>query len=429
MQFYGIINGLKNKNKMMEQATVLQKTNKETHLENLRRATTVARNSLFLLIGLTIIKGFGGYITNITTVIGDAVGSFSDIIAMSGIYVGLKLSQQKASSTFKYGYHKVETLVSLFISSLIVYFGYKIFVESWHRYFVSGETSSHSVGILTSVISIILSIVAFYYQKKTGDSINSKALLASAYDKRNDAVVSLGVLGSVVADQLKIPYVEGSIGIGISLLIMYTGLKYAKDAIFYLLDYWDDPALTKKIKEIVGKSKIVTAVKNIRLRHAGTYIFGEVFLEINPFTDSKDLRDEIHRLDKEIEKNVEHVGNIVLYIDPPKPTTLRVAIPIVKEAGLDSRIAENPQIPVKFIFIEIKNEAIKNYFVTTEEFKFSQVSEIANFLKKQHANILISSMIQPLLYYNLRLHNIKIYPHFVDVKDVRNTVKLLLLDI
>jgi len=405
------------------------KTKKEVHLENLKHATTVARNSLLLLIGLTLLKAFGGYMTNIISLIGDAVGSFADIIAMSGIYVGLKLSQQKASSTFKYGYHKVETLVSLVISILILYFGYRIFIESWHRYFVTEQTAAHGIGIATAVLSIILSLIAFFAHRKTGIEINSKAFLASAYDKRNDALVSFGVLISVVADQFKIPYVEGSIGIGISLLIIYTGLKYGKDAVFYLLDYWDDPALTKKIKAILKKSKIVTAVKNVRLRHAGTYVFGEAFLEINPFTDSKDLRDEIHRLDHEIEYNVEHLGDIVLYVNPPKPVSLRVAIPISQEAGLDSLIAENTQLPVKFIFIEIKNGEIKNHIIATEEFKFNQASEIALFLKKQHVNILISSLIQPLLYYNLRLHNIKVYPHFVDIKDVRNTVKLLLLDI
>lgn len=402
---------------------------KRVQLKNLENATKVARNSLWLLLGLTVLKGFGGYVTNIIALVGDAVGSAADIIAASGIFVGLKLSQQKASKTFKYGYHRVETFISLLISLVILYAGYRILIESYGRFFVVVQTESHGVGIITSVISIAVSLFAFHYQRKTGEQINSNAMLASAEDKRNDAVVSVGVLGSIVADKLNIPYVEGGIGIGISLLIIWTGVKYGKDALFYLLDYWDNPEMTQKIRSILRKSKIVTAVKNIRLRHMGTYIFGEAFLEINPFADSKDIRDQIHRLAKKIEESVAHLGDLVLYIDPPKPTVVRVAIPIARDNGLHSEIAENPEAPFRFLFVEIHGGAIREYYSLPDEFRTNQISEIVKFLKSRRINILISTMIRPLLYYLLRLNNIKVYPHFLGVKDVGNTVKLLLLDI
>lgn len=402
---------------------------KQEHFENLRQATKVARNSIFLVLILTLIKAFGGYVTNAIALIGDALGSFSDIIATSALFVGLKLSQKQASNTFKYGYHKIETFATLCISILIIYGGFQIFSESFNRFFIQAATTKHIIGVAMSAISVVISFFSYRYQRAIGRRINSIALLASAADDRNDTIVSIGVLVSIVADKFGVPYVDATIGIGISLLIMWTGIKYGKDAMFYLLDYWDDPAVTSKIRAILQKSKIVTSVKNIRLRHAGTYIFGEAFLEINPFTDSKDLRDEIHRLDRKVEENVEHLGDLVLYIDPPKPTLVRVAIPIVRENGLHSEIAENPAAPFHFFFVEIRSGAIQKFFVRPEQFMINQISEISKYLKKERVNILISSMIRPLLYYNLRLNNIKVYPHFLEVKDVENTVKLLLLDI
>lgn len=406
-----------------------QKSNKETHLENLKHATIVARNSLLILVALTILKAFGGYVTNIIALVGDAVGSFTDIIGTLGIYVGLRLSQQKASDTFKYGYHRVETLSSLFISIFTLYLGYKILMESYGRFFVDVNTTSHGLGIITAIASICISFFTFYYQKQTGERINSKAFLASAYDKRNDAVVSFGVLVSVVGDQFKIPYVEGTVGVAIALLILWTGLRHSQQAIFYLLDYWDEPQITEKIRSMLVKSKIVTSVKNIRLRHAGTYIFGEAFLEVNPFTDSKDLRDELHRLDNEVENNVEHLGDLVIYIDPPKPVTATVAIPISHENGLQSNIADDMNKPFNFFFVEIENRAIQRFYTKPDKFSINQISAIAKFLKEQKVNILITGMIRPLLYYNMRLNNIKVYPQFFGVKEVLNTVKLLMLDI
>lgn len=406
-----------------------QKTNRQVHEENLRYAARVVRNSLFIIVGLTAIKAFGGYITNIISLTGDAIGSFSDIIAASALFVGLKLSQKKANKRFTYGYHRIETFISLCISIVILYAGLRIGRESITRLFIEPLTAEHHIGILTSIVSIGASLFAFFYQRNIAQRINSNALKASAYDKRNDAYVSMGVLGSVIADKFAIPYVEGTIGILIASIILWTGFKYGKDALFYLLDYWNEPEITENIRKILQKSKIVTSVKNIRLRHAGTYIFGEAFLEINPFTDSKDLRDEIHRLDREVEKNVEHLGDLVLYIDPPKPTLVRVAISIRKESGLQSEIAENPSESFRFFFVEIRNGGIKKFFSTPELFTVDQSTAIAKFLKDHKTNILISSLMKPILYYNLRLKNIKVYPHFLDIKDVENTVKLLLIDI
>ncbi|MBI5413065.1 cation transporter [Candidatus Peregrinibacteria bacterium] len=193
-------------------------TKRQTHIKNLKSATIVVRNSLIMVIALTLIKAFGGYVTNIVSVMGDAVGSFSDIVALLGIYVGLKLSQKRATKNFEYGYHRVETLVSLLVSILILVAGYKILSESFSRFFIQVQTSSHGIGVAASIISIVLSLLSYFSQRKTAEDINSNALRASSLDKRNDTFVSLGVLISVVADKFRIPYVEGAVGLAIGIL-------------------------------------------------------------------------------------------------------------------------------------------------------------------------------------------------------------------
>ncbi|PJC37073.1 hypothetical protein CO046_02355, partial [Candidatus Peregrinibacteria bacterium CG_4_9_14_0_2_um_filter_53_11] len=356
---------------------------KGKHIRKLHQATKVVRNSVLLLITLTILKGFGGYITNIIALTGDAVGSFSDIIANSAIFIGLYVSQQKASGHFKYGLHRIETLISFCISLLILYLGYHIFSDSIVRLFSTAPTASHGIGVLTAVISIGVSLFAYYYQRKTAEGINSQALLASAYDKRNDALVSLGVLFSVFAEKLNISYVDGVVGLAIAVMILWSGLKNTQESLFYLLDYWDNPEITKKIRAILSKSTIITKVKNIRLRHAGTYIFGEAFLEVNPFTESKDLRDEIHRLNKKVESSVEHLGDLVLYIDPPKPTQVMVALPVCQLDGLNSRIAEEPHAPFHLIFVKLGGGKVRSVTPDEKSFTFQKATELALYLKEK----------------------------------------------
>lgn len=402
---------------------------KQQHIADLRHGTTVARNSLFILLAMMIIKGTAGYLTNIVSLTGDAIGSFSDIIAMMAIFVGLKFSQRHANQKFKYGYHRIETLVTLLIALIVLALGIRILFNSYERLLHPAQTTSHIIGMIGAAISIAMSIFAFRYQKNIGTKINSKAMLTSAYDKRNDAIVSLGVFVSVIADKYDIPYVEGVVGMSVAGLIIVTGLIHGKESILYLLDYWDNPEINKQIAKILLESKIITQIKNIRLRHAGTYIYGEALVEVNPFVDTKDLRDELHRLNISVQNNVEHLGDLVIYIDPPKPNLIRVAIPITKANGLKSQIATSPKKSFSLFIVEIKNGGIKKFYHVKNGFMMDKTTEIIKVLKDERINILISSLIHPLLYYQLRLNNIKVYPHFNEIKDVENTIKLLLLDV
>ena len=402
----------------------------ETDIKNLEYGKKIVRNSIFLLIVLTLIKAFGGYVTNMVVLLGDAAGSFVDLIAQIAIFIGLTLSLRPPDKRFKYGYHRIETLISLLIALLIIFVGYKILLEAIYRLQNPAETHLISVGIVAAIISIILSVFAYVIQKKTAEKINSSALMTSAVDKRNDAVVSAGVLGGVIANALNIPYVENAIGIFVALAVLFAGLKAAKEAVFYLLDYWDNPQIAQQINRILSHSKLITAVKKIRLRHAGTFNFGEAFVEINPFAEMTDVRDEVHRLNTEIKEQVPHLGDFGLYVDPPKPDKMRVAIPVTDDKGLQSKIAEKQSDSFHFVILEIFNrkiQAVEAY--PKEKFTIAESAILAHFLKEHRVNILIANNIQALLFFTLRLTNIKVYPHFGNVKDIEHTVKLLLLDI
>lgn len=402
----------------------------KAHIQNLKYGQKVARNSMFILIGLTIIKAYGGYISNAVSLLGDAASSFADMIGMIAIYIGLTLSLRPPSKRFRYGYHRIETFISLVIAGMTSYFGYKILRESIAR--LANDTQAEPdlafVGIAAAFISIGVSIFAYVYQQKIALKINSQALLASSKDKRNDAFVSSGVLIGLVTNIVGIPSLEKFIGIGISLLVLFTGLKEVRDSLLYLFDYWDEPNITEKVRRIIKDSKIVTGIKNIRLRHAGTFIFGEAFLEINPFTDINDLRDEIHRLERIVDRKIPHLGDFVFYVDPPKPQKMVIALPVKNTNGLESELACTEETPFYFLLAEIRGKKIVSFSVSKETYYFREAAKITKFLKDHRVNIFISSHVQTLLFYPLRLANIRIYPQFTNVTDAKHTLKLLLLE-
>jgi len=308
---------------------------------DLKLGARVALQATFALVALTILKGVVGYMTNTVVLLADAVGSFGDIFAMLAIYVGLLMSQREATKKFRYGFHRIETLVSFMVALFMIYLGYEILIESAARIMTPRQTFHSTIGIITALISVAASTYAHIRIKRVAVKINSSALLTSAIDKKNDAFVSGGVFVAIVANTFSIPYIEGAIGVLIALMILYAGTVAAKSGLLYLLDYWDDPEIPNQIRKILKKSKLITGINSIRLRHAGTFIFGEALVEVSPFIEMKDFRDEMHRLNAEIAKEVKHVGDFVIYVDPPKPNKVRVAIPVERSSKLSSKIAHD----------------------------------------------------------------------------------------
>jgi len=255
-------------------------------------------------------------------------------------------------------------------------------------------------------------------------------LIDTGKEKKMDLIVQVGVLSGVAANYFKIPYIEGIIGVVISMLILKEGFSTAKESLFFLLDYFNDPKLINKIKKIIiEKSRSVQEVKDIRMRRAGTYIFGEAFLEVDPYAQTKDIRNDLNNVQEEIAKKNKYLKNFLLFVMIPHVTVVKVAVPVKEDIGLQSPIARTMEETHAYVFVHVKDNAIADFYSKNFSFKSGQFQETIKFLEGEQVNVVINNDMHSLLFYHLRrLHNIEVYPNFSNVLNVENAVKLLLID-
>lgn len=403
----------------------------KTHVENIRYGEEIAQKSFLMLLGLVIIKALAGFTTGFVVLLADAVGSLTDVVALFASYIGLRLGRRGANKSFQYGYYKVETLAALIVSLIILYLGYEVFTESFERLFIREETQLRFIGLISVVISIIFSIRMATKLEEAGKKANSPSLLSNAKEKRLDIISECAIFISVMADYFGIPYVEAVLGLIISALIFKEGIESTKESLFYLLDYWDQPEFLKKVeKTIKENSKIVTKIKKIRLRRAGTWIFGEAFLEISPFADTKDIRTDINRMENALLKLDPSFKDFIIFTLIPTPSVARVAVPIEEDKGLNSIVATHMQTAKYFAIVELKDKKFKETKVIPSAFEQKNyVVKTAKLLKDQKVDIIIDAEMDSLLYYMLQhIHHFMIYPRFPNLRTVRDTVKLLLID-
>jgi cation diffusion facilitator family transporter len=396
----------------------------------LKEGMNVAKKSLIYLLILGILKLTAGILTGMTVVTADAVKSFASTLGIFASYIGLKLSRKNADKNFEYGYHKIETFAALLVSIGIVYLGGVMLYRSIGTLDSSPVGNFRLVAIITTILAILHSYRLSAELKVAGQKTNSLSLLVNAKTKQMDLIAGVAVLISILANYDRIPYVEGIVSIVISLIILKEGLFSTKESLFFLLDYWDDPSLSRKIRKILSKEKdIVMRINKIRLRRAGTLIFGEAFIDINQFAGIQDLREETNILEEKICKINPYIKDFAIFTHISKAEKMLIAVPIKKDLGLNSEIAPNLKETHAYLFVTLHDRKIGKPYV--KELGENQKSFMAlnGFLKSEKINILVDNKLSSLIYFNLReTHHILIYPSFPDVKKVKQMLDLMLID-
>jgi predicted Fe-Mo cluster-binding NifX family protein len=165
------------------------------------------------------------------------------------------------------------------------------------------------------------------------------------------------------------------------------------------------------------------------MRRSGTFIFGEAVIEINPYVEVKDIRTDLLMLKEKIENTNEYIKHFTLLTAIPHPKNVRVAVPVINPAGLQSTVANTMEETTHYVFVDVKNDKISKHRIKKFDFRPSQFGRIVEYFQKEKANIIINNGMHSLIFYELRhLKHMQVYPNFSNVTNVENTVKLLVLD-
>ena len=410
--------------------TKTKKSMPEVKDADLQYGSKMALLSLGVIALLALLKAVVAYLTGLVVLYADALSSFSDMLGIFASYIGLKMSQRHADEGFKYGYYKAESFAAFLASVLIIYLGFAVLRESGERLFVLEAAHDHIFALGQVVVTCVVSFYLAVTLMKAGRKVNSLSLINSGKEKKSDLISQVAVAAGIGASYFHVPYLEGVIGIILSMLILKVGLESGKESLFFLLDYFDDQKLIHRIERIIiTKSKIVRKVRNIRMRRAGTIIFGEAFLEINPYVEAKDIHNDLQYLKAKISEADKHIKDFLIFFEVPQIHKVRVAVPVRDDNGLKSTVATSPEDTRFYVFVDVEEGKIVASH--TKEFPFQTFDfvGITNFLRDQDAKIVINNNMHSLLFYNLRrLHHILVYPHFHNVPDVESTIKLLLID-
>lgn len=285
----------------------------------MERYKSVKIASILGIIGnifLLIIKAIIGFITNSQAMIADSFNSAGDIFSSFMTYIGNKIASKPRDDDHNLGHGKAEYIFSMLISLAMIIMSLKIFYDSLLSVINKATYSYSNWLVVVCIITIITKIILYIYTHKLSKKHNNLLIEANACDHRNDCIITFFNLVSCLLATKNIFWVDGLVGLGISIWIFYTSYKIFKESYDILMDKSISIETREKVLKIVKKHKEIKG-----MRHFNSTPVGYKYqISLTIFVDGELSTYESHKiadkLEKEIIKEVDEIYLAVIHVNP-----------------------------------------------------------------------------------------------------------------
>ncbi len=280
---------------------------------NLGSAVGIAANVL-----LSVIKIVIGLIGGSLSITADGFNNLADVGSSVVTLIGFKLANKPADRDHPFGHGRMEYISAFIVSFLILLVGFELLKNSVTA-LIDGATSPvfSKTAIAILVISIVIKLWLFLFNKKIGKIIDSSALIATAKDSLNDCIATAAILvAAVVTSLVKLPFnLDAVMAIGVALFILWSGFCSARDTLDEILGGPPDSQLIKDINDTILSFDEFNGIHDLIVHNYGPgRQFASVHVEVPVGIDIVACHEKIDICEKLIQ---EKFGvNLVIHMDP-----------------------------------------------------------------------------------------------------------------
>ena len=164
----------------------------------------------------------------------------------------------------------------------------------------------------------------FFFNKKLGKAVNSQALTATAFDCLGDVVSTTAVLISAVISVAFEINIDAYIGLAVSVMIMYAGIKSIKETLDPLLGMPPEEEMVKGIEQTVLEYNDFTGIHDLIVHNYGPgRIFVSLHVEVPENIDIIKCHEEIDECEKRLTEKFN--AHITIHYDPIATNNEKVA--------------------------------------------------------------------------------------------------------
>ncbi|MFO7559563.1 MAG: cation diffusion facilitator family transporter [Desulfobacterales bacterium] len=230
---------------------------------------------------LAVLKTTIGIFGHSPALLADGINSTSDVAYGIVVSIFIRLSGKPPDEDHPYGHNQMESVAAIVVGSFVITTAIAIFWNSinnvYDLYIQEGDYSGATITALwVALFTVAIKVVLTIWTLKVGRQTQNSAVLALAFDHRNDIFSAMAATIGIFFGRFGYPWVDPLAGAIVSVIILGTGIEILRESTADLMDTLPGKTLEK---QIIGYLHSIQGVKEIGEIHAhrfGPYLVTNV---------------------------------------------------------------------------------------------------------------------------------------------------------
>jgi len=264
---------------------------------------------------LFAVKGTIGVLMHSIAVTADAFNNLSDAGSSVIGLLGVKMASKPADEEHPFGHGRMEYVSALAVSFIVLQVGLTLLKDSFGKIREPELLNFQMISIIILILSVGVKGWIGLFNKKLGEKIDSKVMLATAADAMGDVITTTATIASIIFFRITGINIDGYVGIAVSLVVMWAGIGIAKDTLEPLLGEATTPEDYIKITKFVeGYDGIVGSHDLIVHNYGPGRNMASIHAEVPNDVDIEVSHEIIDRIEREAAKMLGIF--LVIHMDP-----------------------------------------------------------------------------------------------------------------
>lgn len=221
--------------------------------------------NLFLCTAKIVI----GLFSHSVAISADGFNNLSDAGTNLVSLLGFKIARYGGGSTHPFGHGRIEWIMGIFASIAVLLMGIKLAGTSVNAITNPQEPIFSAAVVIVLVLSILVKVYMYYYNKHFSKITDSETLKATAADCISDTIATVAVLISTIISHLTDFEIDGYCGVLVSVFIVFAGVKSLWEVLGRIMGKAADTDTKDTILQIVKLHPEIVAVHNLMLHDYG----------------------------------------------------------------------------------------------------------------------------------------------------------------
>ncbi|RLC92799.1 MAG: cation transporter [Chloroflexi bacterium] len=251
-----------------------------------RRSILTVNIGLVANLFLAALKTSIGILGHSPALLADGINSTSDVAYGIVVNAFMRLAGKPPDEEHPYGHSQMESVAAVVVGSFVMTTAIAIFWNTVNNVyellvgqddFGGAATSALWVALLTVALKLGLTV----WTRRIGRQTRNVAVIALAYDHRNDVFSALAATIGIFFGQMGYPWVDPLAGAIVALIILRTGIEILRESTADLMGTLPGRALAQQITELLTPIPGVLQVQDIYAHRFGPYLVVNVTIGVD----------------------------------------------------------------------------------------------------------------------------------------------------